>query len=214
MAGPKSISLADMVYERLESDILGGKYQRGEVLSELKLSSELEVSRTPIREAVRRLEQEHLVREIGKGIEVIGIGIKDLYDIYEIRSRIEGLATRRCAEIITDEQLAELGEILDLQEFYTTKNSSDQIKKLDSSFHEKLYEYCGSMIYSATLTSLHRKVQKYRKMSVENHKRAAEAIKEHTEIYKALAEHDADRAEKLAVKHIENAKINILNSTK
>ena len=56
MAGPKSVSLADVVFERLESDILSGVYQRGEILSELRLSSELEVSRTPIREAVRRLD--------------------------------------------------------------------------------------------------------------------------------------------------------------
>ena len=67
----KTISLADQVFEHLENDILSGKYQRGEILTESKLSAELGVSRTPIREALRRLEQEHIIEESGKGSVVI-----------------------------------------------------------------------------------------------------------------------------------------------
>ena len=63
----KTISLADQVFDHLENDILSGKYQRGEILTESKLSTELGVSRTPIREALRRLEQEHIIEESGKG---------------------------------------------------------------------------------------------------------------------------------------------------
>ena len=74
----KTISLADQVFEHLESDILSGKYQRGEILTESKLSAQLGVSRTPIREALRRLEQEHIIEESGKGSVVIGISEKDL----------------------------------------------------------------------------------------------------------------------------------------
>lgn len=69
----KTVSLADQVFEHLETDILSGKYQRGEVLTESKLSLELGVSRTPIREALRRLEQEHIIEESGKGAVVLGI---------------------------------------------------------------------------------------------------------------------------------------------
>ena len=66
----KSVSLADQVFERLESDILTGKYQRGEILTEMKLCQELGVSRTPVREALRRLEQEHIIEECAKGMLV------------------------------------------------------------------------------------------------------------------------------------------------
>ena len=67
MAMFKSISLADQVFEKLESDIVSGVYPRGEVLTELKLVEQLNVSRTPIREALRRLEQERLIQDTGKG---------------------------------------------------------------------------------------------------------------------------------------------------
>ena len=67
----KTVSLADQVFERMETDILSGKYQRGEILTESKLSAELGVSRTPIREALRRLEQEHIIEETGKGSLVL-----------------------------------------------------------------------------------------------------------------------------------------------
>ena len=82
MLDHKTVSLADQVFEHLETDILSGKYGRGEILTESKLSAELGVSRTPIREALRRLEQEHIIEETGKGSVVIGITDKDLEDIY------------------------------------------------------------------------------------------------------------------------------------
>lgn len=213
MSEAKSVSLADLIFERLENDILSGIYAKGEILTELRLSSELNVSRTPIREAIKRLQQENLVVESGKGVEVIGIDMNDLSDIYEIRSKIEGIAAKRCAERISDEQLKELREVLDLQEFYTNKNSTDKIKNLDSSFHEMLYKCCGSSIYASVLTSLHKKVQKYRKLSVENVNRAEEAMNEHKEIYYALENHDGELAEKLTVKHVQNAWDSIINST-
>lgn len=88
----KSISIADQIFEQLEHDILIGKYQRGEILTELKLCQSLGVSRTPIREALRRLEQEHIIEETSRGAVVIGISREDLFDMYEIRMHVEGLA--------------------------------------------------------------------------------------------------------------------------
>ena len=92
MAGFKSISLADQVFDKLENDIIAGVYPRGEILTELKLVEQLNVSRTPIREALRRLEQERLIQETGKGSLVLGITLDDLEDIMNIRLRVEGLA--------------------------------------------------------------------------------------------------------------------------
>ena len=109
----KTISLADQVFEHLETDILSGKYQRGEILTESKLSSELGVSRTPIREALRRLEQEHLIEEAPKGNVVVGISEKDLGDIFMIRIKLEGQAAAMSAENRTDEQLSILREAVE-----------------------------------------------------------------------------------------------------
>ena len=90
----KMVSLADQVFDELEKKILSGAYSRGELLTESRLSDELGVSRTPIREAFFRLSQEHLIDISPKGAYVLGITDEDIRDIYEIRIRIEGLAVR------------------------------------------------------------------------------------------------------------------------
>ena len=207
----KNESLADKVFEQLESDILGGKYAAGDIVTEIGLSNEFQVSRTPIREAIRRLEQENLVSESGKGIKILGISYKDLSDIYEIRMRIEGLAARFAAKNITDEDLEKLSEVLDLQEFYTSKQKMNNVKDADSNFHDIIYRCCGSATLTDILGSLHRKIQMQRKSSLENKSRAVDAVKEHREIYEALKRRDADLAEALTVQHIKNAKENLKN---
>lgn len=206
----KSISIADIVFDKIEDAILSGEFSRGDIITELKLCELLDVSRTPVREALTRLKQEGLIKESGKGAVVIGVSKEDLYDIYEVRMRIEGLAAAKCAEVITDVQLKKLGETLELQEFYTAKKQPDSIKKLDSEFHEQIYSYCGSKTLEILLSELHRKVKRYRKTSVSNPDRAALAVKEHREIFEAISAHDAKLAEKLTAKHIENARESIM----
>ncbi len=201
----KTVSLADQVFEHLESDILSGKYSRGEVLTESKLCAQLGVSRTPIREALRRLEQEHLIEESGKGSVVIGITEKDLEDIYLIRAQLEGLIAAFAAKNRDEELLELLRESLELQEFYLDKKDADRIKQMDNKFHNKMYELSGSMVFYDTLLPLHKKAQKYRKASVESKSRAIASVEEHRKIYEAVAAGDAELAAKYAKEHVQNA---------
>ena len=198
-------SMADAVFDRIEADILNGKLLPGDLLTELKLCEMLSVSRTPVREALNRLRQEGLIEESGKGAVVIGITERDLDDIYEIRLRVEGLATAMCADVITDSQLKQLEETVALQEFYTGRGEVDSIRNLDSEFHRQIYSYCGSRMLSDLLSDLHRKVQRFRRSSVEHPERARRAAREHGEILDALKNRDRERAERLAVAHIKNA---------
>ncbi|MBO5638362.1 MAG: GntR family transcriptional regulator [Oscillospiraceae bacterium] len=205
----RSISIADQIFDQLERDILAGKYARGEVISELGLSKQLGVSRTPIREAIRRLEQEDFLEESGRGAVVVGISREDMEDMYEIRSQIEGLAARRAALNVTEEELRAMRDALDLQRFYVEKNgenSSDQIKNQDSEFHRLFYRSSGSKSYYNTLFSLHKRMTKFRKASVSKQSRAMQSHQEHEEIYAALAAHDPDAAEKAALAHVTNAR--------
>ena len=204
------ISLADRVFEQLEQDILTEHYAPGEILTEGKLSQALGVSRTPVREAVRRLEQAGLLRESGKGMIVIGVSQEDLTDIYEIRRRLEGLAARRATESKDEELLQKLCEVVDLQEFYTTKADAAHIQSLDSRFHKIIYERCGSVLRD-TLSSLHHRIQRYRKDSVADLDRARLAAAEHRAIFDAIAAGDGEQAERLTVTHICNAYKNIMN---
>ncbi len=201
----KTISLADQVFEHIENDILLGKYQRGEILTESKLSAQLGVSRTPIREALRRLNQENLIEETGKGSVVLGISDDDLADIFLVRSKIECLATAAAANRATDEDKENLRKVVELQEFYLDKHDADQIKSMDNRFHELIYKISGSTIFYEILVPLHKKIQKYRKASVESESRASASVAEHKEILAAIVKNDADRASELAVKHINNA---------
>lgn len=208
----KTISLAEQVFERLENDILTGKYHRGQVLTELKLVTDLGVSRTPVREALHRLEQEHIIEITQKGIHILGVTEQDLKDIFAVRLRIEGMASYFAAENMTSEQLAELKETLELQEFYVMKQDPEHIKTMDSRFHQLIYRYCGSAVLNDTLLPLHKKVQKYRRASVEDNSRAQQSAQEHRAIFEAIEAGNADLAEKYTTQHIANAADHILNT--
>ena len=201
----KTVSLADQVFERLEAEILSGKYQRGEVVTELQLCAELGVSRTPVREALRRLSQEHLIEESPRGTVVLGVVRKDFEDMCAIRLRIEGLAVRGFIDNLSEDSLRQLREAVEFQEFYLNKSDPDHIKAMDSRFHELIYQNCGSAILCDTLSPLHKKVQKFRRLSIEQAGRAETSVKEHRAIYEAIAAKDADLAERLMNEHVGNA---------
>lgn len=205
----RNISIADQIFDQLERDILSGKYQRGEVLSELRLSKSMNVSRTPIREALLRLAQENILQETGRGMVVIGISNEDMLDMYDIRLRLEGEVARRAAENITEEQLAQLLELTELQRYYINKQgngSSEHTKNLDSEFHQLLYTASGSKAYTDVLVRIHKKMTKFRMASISKQSRALQSNDEHMEIYRALAAHDPDEAEAAVIKHVTNAR--------
>ena len=201
----KTVSLADQVFEHLETDILSGKYQRGDVLPENRLCEILGVSRTPIREALRRLMQDHLIVETGKGSLVLGITDDDLRDIYIIRESLEAKAAKMATLNASEDEINELKSAVELQEFYLSKQNADQIRLMDNRFHEILYKISGSHVFYNTLLPLHKKVQKYRKVSLQSHSRASESVAEHHEILNAIINRDADAAEALTAKHVKNA---------
>ena len=201
----KTISLSDQVFEHLESNILSGVYQRGQIITELQLCSELGVSRTPIREALRRLFQEHLIEDSPKGTMVLGITPKDFRDMSEIRLRIEELAVRGFVKCADSDGLKALNEAVDFQEFYLARGDVDQLKSLDGRFHEIIYSGCGSMILRDTLSPLHKKIQQYRRNALRTPDRAAHSVKEHREILQAIQARDADLAAERMNQHIQNA---------
>ncbi len=208
-------SLRAKVYSQLQNDILNGKYQPGESLIETKLSEDMGVSRTPIREALRQLELEGLVQCIpNRGAIVRGITAQDIKDIYTIRMLIEGLAARWAAEKITPEELEEMKEALELEEFYTLKNDISHLLKLDSRFHDVLFKASKSKPLMHTLSNFHLYVQRARNLSFSSPGRARKALEEHKAIFNAIAAKDPDMAEKLTTEHIKNASMNLLNQWK
>lgn len=202
----KSISLADQVFDKLEYDIIVGNYPRGEILTELKLVEQLGVSRTPIREALRRLEQERLIKDSGKGSVVLGITLEDLMDIMDIRQSIEGLAAYYATKNITANELADLRRISELQDFYYEKNDMERLRLMDDQFHDTIYRLCKRSVICDTLRPLHRKTQRYRRLSMDDTQRLAHSIEEHKSILAAIASGNADLAAQLTTEHITKAK--------
>ena len=199
-------SLGGRVFHKIRVDILNGKYKENDELRENTIGKELGVSRTPVREALRQLELEGLVTIIpNRGAYVTGISHKDIWDIYVIRSMLEGLCARWAVEHITDAQLDELEETILLSEFQMKKESgfsAEQIASLDGRFHSILYEASCSRILGHVLTDFHNYVQTARKSSVVSEDRARKSIREHRQILRAIRDRDEEMAEQLANEHI------------
>ena len=210
----KSTSLADQVFDRLENDIIHGVYKKGEILTELKLVEQLGVSRTPIREALRRLEQERLIEDAGKGSRVLGITESDLLDIMTIRERIEGVAAYYATLNMTPEGLKEMTHLVDLQEFYFEKKDAERLRQVDDQFHDAICYLSKRNVIIDTVVPLMRKTRRYRRLAMDDWDRVPKTKQEHYEIFQAIASGDAKLAEELTARHITNAKIHMLEGMK
>lgn len=196
-------SLRGRVFNRLREDILEGIYKQNDELKENTLASELGVSRTPVREALRQLELEGLVSIIpNKGAYVTGITKKDIEDIYVIRSYLEGLCAKWACQNMDKETLEELEEIVYLSEFHINKEHHEQVVELDNRFHELIYQSSGSKILRHVLSDFHHYVQRARFASLSRKERAEHSNKEHLAIVEAIRSRNEDEAERLAHEHI------------
>lgn len=199
-------SLSTKVFHTIRENILSGKYRYKEELKEKTLGDELGVSRTPVREALRQLELEGLVTIIpNKGAYVVGISKADIQDIYEIRSRLEGLCAKWACDNITKEQLDDLEENIYLSEFHAGKEGhAEQVLELDNRFHEILYEASQSPVLEHTLSDFHHYVQRVRKITLAEPARAVASNEEHRKILEALKAKDKKQSEELATLHMMN----------
>lgn len=203
-------SLGQKVFHKIREDILAGKYKKGEELKEKSIGDAIGVSRTPVREALRQLELEGLIRIIpNKGAYVVGVSLQDMQDIYEMRSVLEGLCARRAAARITSLQIEILEEVLYLTEFHMERGHMEQMADLDSKFHEILYEAGGSRVLAHTLKDYHHYLERVRRVSLSDPKRARESNKEHWEILRAMKKRDGQKAEEAADIHMNNTIQNI-----
>lgn len=202
------MGLRGHVFQTMRDNILNGVYVENEELRENTIANELGVSRTPVREALRQLELEGLVKIVpNKGAVVTGITGEDVKDIYAIRSMLEGLCARWATEHITDAQIEELEEIILLSEYHVKKaqgEKSKQVAELDSKFHEVLYNASNSRILNHVLSDFHKYVRMARRASVTNPERAEKCIEEHKRILEAIKAKDADQAEAWANVHMMN----------
>lgn len=211
MMEAKAPSLEERVFLTLEEEILSGALAKGEALTELALSERLGASRTPIRGALHRLAEDGLVAVTpNRGAVVLGIDENDLVDIYEIRRRLEGLASASAAKSISAEELDALRGCVELSEFYMEKNNADKIKELDTEFHHIIYRAAGNRQLEKILSELHRKIKAYRKLSLSVAGRRERSVAEHREILAAIERGEPELADQLTARHVERALSNVM----
>ncbi len=195
--------LREIVLEALREAIVSGVLEPGERLMEIQLAEEMGVSRTPVREAIRKLELEGFVVMIPrKGAYVAGVSHKDVKDVFEIRAALEGLAAGLAAEKITDEEIEELERVL----YYEKEpDTLEEMVQSDTDFHALLYRASRNERLIGILANLREQIQRFRTTSLAVPGRTKYAIQEHRSIVDAVARHDVEEAQKLATAHIEYA---------
>ena len=206
-------SLRGRVYSQLREEILMGKYKEGDELKECAVGDEFGVSRTPVRDAFHQLELEGLITIVpNKGAVVDGITAKDVVDIYEIRSRLEGLAARWACANISKAQLEQIEENLYMTDFHESRGNFEKVTELDSQFHELMYEASGSKRLELILKDMHQYVFSVRKMSIASADRGRISNNEHKKIAEAIRENRPDDADIIAHNHIMNALKNAMDN--
>lgn len=199
------LPLRDVVFHTLREAILRGDLKPGERLMELQLAEKLGVSRTPIREAIRMLEQEGLaVTMPRRGAEVARMTLKDMEDVLEIREALDELAVRIACARITDEQLKKLSEVKKQFESSTQTGDVKQIAEADVSFHDVIYEATGNPKLVTLLNNLREQVYRYRVEYIKNPKNYPVLIKEHEAILQSLKDREVDRAVSAMQEHVAN----------
>lgn len=207
------LPLRDVVFNNLRQAILKGELKPGERLMEIALAERLGVSRTPIREAIRKLELEGLVTMIPRrGAQVANITKKDLNDVLEVRLGLENLAIEKVCSLRSEEDLARLKAASD--KFLKTIEEGDLTKlaEADMAFHEIIYQASDNLRLNQVLSNLREQIYRYRIEYLKEEDTRNRLAKEHEEIYQAIRDRDVERAKALTNTHIENQRVMIMKS--
>lgn len=207
--------LRELVLEEIREAIKNGVLKPRERLMEIQLAEELGVSRTPIREALRKLELEGFIVMVPrKGAYVADISFKDIADVFEIRTALEGLAASLAAERITDEELEEMERLLVEKADAISCQDMERLVEVDTRFHEAIYKASRNQRLWTIINNLREQIQRFRTTSLSYPGRMKQSLQEHCQIVEAIQSRDPQIARQLAQEHIENAEHIMIESIK
>lgn len=203
--------LREVVCETLREAIVDGVLKPGERLMEIQLAEELGVSRTPVREAIRKLELEGFVVMIPRrGTYVADMSIKDINEVYEVRTALDVLAAGLAAERITEEELEQMERLLVQIGEYIEQGDMDKIVEVDSQFHDILYRASRNDRLVGIINNLREQLTRFRSISMSYPGRLKNTLEEHSRMVEALAARNSELAQQLAVEHMENSEQTLL----
>ncbi len=201
---------AEEIYTALFDRIIKNRYPPDSWLKEDKLAEEFGVSRTPVRDVLRLLEQDGLVQIIpNRGARVFGFTIDDLEDIFEIRRVLESLALEYAVPSLS---IQGLKEIRDRLESAKDSENSHEIAEIDFQLHRYLIDSCGRRRIINSLNQLTHLLQTFREMGFTHEEIRESTYKEHAALIQAVSIRDIEGAKKILEQHIRNSKIRILHT--
>jgi DNA-binding GntR family transcriptional regulator len=199
------LPLRDVVFKTLRDAILRGDLKPGERLMEMHLAEELGVSRTPIREAIRMLEQEGLAITIPrKGAQVAGMTEKDLYDVLEIRDALDELAVSKACEKVNKKSLSKLAEAMRDFEKSVASGNVRAIVSSDERFHDVIYAMTDNPKLVNIVSNLREQMYRYRYEYVKDNADYRQLVSEHTCIVDGLRRQDKEYVKSVMHTHLEN----------
>jgi len=197
-------ALSEIVYEELKIIILTGRLKPGARMSEKQLAEDMGISRTPVREAIRKLENDGLVViEHRKGIYVSEISVEDMLDILEARATLEGLAAAYAARRMNELKKQELLQVS--KEFNQAVADCDmaEMVRIDMKFHQRIAEASGNSHLTDIIKQLQDKVLRYRSIYSTGFRRAEHMAREHKNILDAISEGKEEKAKSEAFNHVD-----------
>lgn len=207
------LPLRDVVFNTLRQAILKGELKPGERLMEIALAERLGVSRTPIREAMRKLELEGLVVMIPRrGAQVANITEKDLNDVLEVRIALENVAIEKACKNMTDEDMSRLWVAAKSFEHTIGEGNLVKLAEADVAFHEIIYQASDNKRLIQTLNNLREQIYRYRVEYLKDGETRDVLVREHEELTRAIRERDVECAQKISFQHIENQRMGIIHS--
>ena len=197
-------TLADQAYEALAKSIVTGTLPPGSRMLESELAERFGMSRGPLREALRRLEERRLVERISqRGVRVVRLSGARLRDIYQVREALEGMACRLASQNMSDAEIADLRIVLEAHEQIVRERDDYSQNQQDWDFHDRIARGSkNSMIQSVLCDDLYQLLKVYRNQHRATPGRARRALEEHWRILSALEDRDGDLAELLMRRHI------------
>ena len=204
------LPLRDVVFNTLRQAILKGELKPGERLMEIALAERLGVSRTPIREAMRKLEQEGLVVMIPRrGAQVANITEND---VLEVRIALENVAIEKACARMSEEEMSRLWLAAKEFEHTITEGNLVKLAEADVAFHEIIYQASDNKRLIQVLNNMREQIYRYRVEYLKEGETRDLLVKEHEELTRAIKERDVERAKQLSFQHIENQRMAILRS--
>lgn len=199
------LPLRDVVFNTLRQAILTGELKPGERLMEIHLANRLGVSRTPIREAIRKLELEGLVTMMPRrGAEVAQITEKSMNDVLEVRRAMDALCAELACERITEEELEQLAEACEEFEKATATGDVKLIAQTDVALHDIIMQATGNKRLVQLINNLSEQMYRYRFEYIKDFSQHERLVEEHRDIYESLLHRDKEKASQAAKTHIDN----------